>query len=64
MAIALKAGVTKQQLDSMVGVHPTAAEELIYTKGAKCRVVEQQAEQREQEKQQQEAGKESAAKAA
>ena len=64
MAIALKAGVTKEQLDSMVGVHPTAAEELIYMKGAKCRVVEQQQKQEQQEKQQQEAGKDAAAKAA
>ncbi|MFT5430612.1 MAG: glutathione reductase (NADPH) [Myxococcota bacterium] len=29
MAVALKCGVTKAQLDSTVGIHPTAAEELV-----------------------------------
>lgn len=27
--MALKLGVTKQQLDSTVGIHPTAAEEFV-----------------------------------
>jgi glutathione reductase (NADPH) len=29
LAVALKCGVTKQQLDSTVGIHPTAAEEFV-----------------------------------
>jgi glutathione reductase (NADPH) len=29
MAVALKCGVTKSQLDSTIGIHPTAAEELV-----------------------------------
>jgi glutathione reductase (NADPH) len=29
MAVALKCGVTKAQLDSTIGIHPTAAEELV-----------------------------------
>ena len=29
MAVAIKMGVTKRQLDSVVGIHPTAAEELV-----------------------------------
>ena len=28
-AVAVKMGVTKQQLDSVVGVHPSSAEELV-----------------------------------
>ena len=28
-AVALTAGVTKSQLDATVGIHPTAAEELV-----------------------------------
>jgi glutathione reductase (NADPH) len=28
-AVAVKVGVTKQQLDSTVGIHPTAAEEFV-----------------------------------
>jgi glutathione reductase (NADPH) len=28
-AVALKMGVTKKQLDSVVGVHPSSAEELV-----------------------------------
>eukprot|EP00775_Hariotina_reticulata_P007825 gene7825-8022_t len=32
-ALALKMGATKQQLDSLVGIHPTAAEELLGLKG-------------------------------
>lgn len=27
-AVAMKIGLTKQQLDSTIGIHPTAAEEL------------------------------------
>jgi glutathione reductase (NADPH) len=29
LAVALKCGVTKKQLDSTVGIHPTAAEEFV-----------------------------------
>jgi glutathione reductase (NADPH) len=29
VGIAVKAGVTKAQLDSIVGIHPTAAEEFV-----------------------------------
>jgi glutathione reductase (NADPH) len=29
LAVALKCGVTKRQLDSTVGIHPTAAEEFV-----------------------------------
>lgn len=32
-ALAVKMGVTKQQLDSLVGIHPTAGEEVIGLKG-------------------------------
>ena len=28
-AVAVKAGLTKKQFDSTVGIHPTAAEELV-----------------------------------
>jgi glutathione reductase (NADPH) len=28
-AVALRAGVTKAQLDATIGIHPTAAEELV-----------------------------------
>jgi glutathione reductase (NADPH) len=28
-AVALKSGLTKQQFDATVGIHPTAAEELV-----------------------------------
>eukprot|EP00879_Flechtneria_rotunda_P010042 GHRR01010500.1.p1 GENE.GHRR01010500.1~~GHRR01010500.1.p1 ORF type:complete len:609 (+),score=239.62 GHRR01010500.1:462-2288(+) len=49
-ALALKLGVTKQQLDSVVGVHPTAAEELVGMKGP-ARVVK--AEENKDKKQQQ-----------
>ena len=28
-AVAIKAGVTKRQLDTTVGIHPTSAEELV-----------------------------------
>lgn len=28
-AVAVKIGVTKQQLDSTIGIHPTAAEEFV-----------------------------------
>lgn len=28
-AVAVKMGVTKQQLDSTIGIHPTAAEEFV-----------------------------------
>jgi hypothetical protein len=38
-AVALKAGATKAQLDSTVGVHPTASEELVQMKGPPTRVV-------------------------
>jgi glutathione reductase (NADPH) len=27
--VAMKAGITKKQLDSTVGIHPTSAEELV-----------------------------------
>lgn len=29
MAVALKMGVTKSELDSVVGIHPTSAEEFV-----------------------------------
>ena len=29
MAVGIKMGMTKKQLDSVVGIHPTAAEELV-----------------------------------
>jgi len=29
MAVGVKMGMTKKQLDSVVGIHPTAAEELV-----------------------------------
>lgn len=29
MAVAVKMGVTKAQLDTVVGIHPTAAEEFV-----------------------------------
>jgi hypothetical protein len=29
MAVAIKMGVTKEQLDSVVGIHPSAAEEFV-----------------------------------
>jgi glutathione reductase (NADPH) len=29
LAVALKCGVTKKQLDATVGIHPTAAEEFV-----------------------------------
>jgi hypothetical protein len=32
-ALALKLGTTKQQLDSLVGIHPTSAEEVLGLKG-------------------------------
>lgn len=32
-ALAIKMGVTKQQLDSLVGLHPTAGEEVLGMKG-------------------------------
>jgi hypothetical protein len=32
-ALALKLGTSKQQLDSLVGIHPTSAEEVLGLKG-------------------------------
>jgi glutathione reductase (NADPH) len=32
IAIAVKAGLTKEQFDATVGIHPTAAEELVTLK--------------------------------
>lgn len=29
MAVAVKLGVTKAQLDTVIGIHPTAAEEFV-----------------------------------
>jgi glutathione reductase (NADPH) len=29
LAVALRCGMTKEQLDSTVGIHPTAAEDII-----------------------------------
>jgi glutathione reductase (NADPH) len=29
LAVAMKAGVTKAQMDSTIGIHPTAAEEFV-----------------------------------
>jgi glutathione reductase (NADPH) len=29
LAVAMKAGVTKTQMDSTIGIHPTAAEEFV-----------------------------------
>ena len=29
LAVAMKLGVTKKQLDSTIGIHPTAAEEFV-----------------------------------
>jgi glutathione reductase (NADPH) len=32
-SLAVKLGLTKQQVDSLVGIHPTAAEEVVGLKG-------------------------------
>eukprot|EP00882_Tetradesmus_deserticola_P024264 GHRQ01026509.1.p1 GENE.GHRQ01026509.1~~GHRQ01026509.1.p1 ORF type:complete len:108 (-),score=42.56 GHRQ01026509.1:481-783(-) len=32
-ALALKLGTTKQQVDSLIGIHPTSAEEVLGLKG-------------------------------
>jgi pyruvate/2-oxoglutarate dehydrogenase complex dihydrolipoamide dehydrogenase (E3) component len=32
-ALAVKLGLTKQQVDSLVGIHPTAAEEVVGLRG-------------------------------
>ena len=34
-AVAMKLGITKQQLDSTIGIHPTAAEEITNMKVTK-----------------------------
>jgi glutathione reductase (NADPH) len=36
--VAIKCGVTKAQLDLTVGIHPTAAEELVTMRNAKYEV--------------------------
>lgn len=36
--VAVKMGVTKQQLDSTVGIHPTSAEELVTMRTASRKV--------------------------
>ena len=38
MAVAIKLGVTKKQLDSVVGIHPTAAEELVTMREASRKI--------------------------
>ncbi len=38
IAVALKAGATKKQFDSTIGIHPTAAEEFV-TMRSKTRTV-------------------------
>lgn len=38
MAVAIKMGVTKRQLDSVVGIHPTAAEELVTMREASRKI--------------------------
>jgi glutathione reductase (NADPH) len=35
-AVALRCGVTKQQLDATIGIHPSAAEELVTMRHARC----------------------------
>jgi glutathione reductase (NADPH) len=37
-AVAVKAGVTKEQVDSTVGIHPSAAEELVTMRSATRKV--------------------------
>lgn len=38
MAVAVKLGVTKAQLDTVVGIHPTAAEEFVTMRSASRRI--------------------------
>lgn len=38
MAVALKCGATKKQFDSTVGIHPSAAEELVTMRNATRRI--------------------------
>ncbi|MBN1204318.1 MAG: glutathione-disulfide reductase [Myxococcaceae bacterium] len=45
LAVALKCGVTKQQLDSTVGIHPTAAEEFVTLRDKRPDPKEQAAEE-------------------
>ncbi|KAF6251553.1 hypothetical protein COO60DRAFT_1471586 [Scenedesmus sp. NREL 46B-D3] len=59
-ALALKLGTTKQQLDSLVGIHPTSAEEVLGLKGPSRSYKdgkEQQQQQQQDGKQAQEASK-------
>ena len=35
-AVALRCGVTKAQMDATVGVHPSAAEEFVTMRHARC----------------------------
>jgi len=38
MGVAVKMGVTKEQLDSVVGIHPTAAEEFVTMRSVTRRI--------------------------
>lgn len=41
-AVALKMGVTKPQLDSVVGIHPSAAEEFVTMRSVSRKVRQEQ----------------------
>ena len=42
MAVGIKLGMTKKQLDSVVGIHPTAAEELVTMREATRKIRERE----------------------
>ena len=42
MAVGVKLGMTKKQLDSVVGIHPTAAEELVTMREASRQIREKE----------------------
>jgi hypothetical protein len=48
MAVAVKCGITLQQLTSVVGVHPTAAEEMVNLKNTPFRRVGKEGQQQQE----------------
>jgi glutathione reductase (NADPH) len=43
-AVAVKSGLTKDQFDATIGIHPTAAEELVTMRNPVCRSVREEIE--------------------